>query len=115
METNVTEFITDLDGGIFEQKLSHAISQVAAGVIEHNKAGKISLTFDLKRIGDSHQVAVNHKLTFTQPTSKGKISEENTTKTPMHVGRGGVLSLFPEDQGQLFGKRPVNNTENTQA
>lgn len=33
MKTNVTEFISDLDGGVFEQKLSHALSQVAAGVI----------------------------------------------------------------------------------
>lgn len=112
MTTNVQEFIADLDGGVFEQKLSHALNKVAAGVIEHNKPGKVSIDLAFKRIGDSYQVAVDHKLVFSAPTNKGKVSEENTTKTPMHVGRGGMLSLFPENQAQMFDRKGQPNREN---
>lgn len=36
-----------------------------------------------------------------RPTHKGKVTEEDTTNTPMHVGRAGHLSLFPEAQQKL--------------
>lgn len=32
----------------------------------------------------------------------GKVSEEDTTTTPMHVGRGGKLSFYPENQMDLL-------------
>ena len=102
MTTDVQTFIADLDGGVLAEKLAHAISRVAAGVIDHDKAGKISLDFSLKRIGSSYQVSVEHTLTFQAPTSKGHVSEKNTTSTPMHVGKGGRITLFPENQHQLF-------------
>lgn len=103
--TNTSEFINDLDGGVFEQKLGHVLSEVAAGVIDHNVQGKVVITLDLKRIGKSYQVEIKHKLSYKKPTSKGDISENNTTITPMYVGDGGKLSLFPEGQEQLFTKR----------
>ncbi|OKV59276.1 hypothetical protein AWP61_23455 [Escherichia coli] len=31
-----------------------------------------------------------------------KISEEDTTETPMYVNRGGRLTILQEDQGQLL-------------
>lgn len=105
MSTDVSEMFDDLDGGVFAEKLSKALSDVAAGVIDHDKAGKVTITLDMKRIGSSYQVAVNHKLAYTRPTAKGKVSEENTTQTPMHVGKGGALTLFPEGQGQMFTKK----------
>ena len=37
--TDVGEFITDLDGGSFDRKLSIALSQVAAATIDHDKTG----------------------------------------------------------------------------
>lgn len=104
MQTDIHAFIEDLDGGVFEEKLSRVLSEVAAGVIDHHAKGSVQLTFDMTRIGSSYQVAVKHKLSYTKPTSKGKASEEATTETPMHVGEGGRLSLFPEKQGQMFGK-----------
>ncbi|EIA4087610.1 hypothetical protein MK735_005287, partial [Escherichia coli] len=33
---------------------------------------------------------------------RGKISEEDTTETPMYVNRGGRLTILQEDQGQLL-------------
>ena len=88
----------------FEQKISQALSDAAAGVVDHNKKGQVTITFDLKRIETSQQVSVAHKLTYARPTARGKMSEETTTSTPMYVGTNGKLSLFPENQGQLFGK-----------
>lgn len=98
MQTDPSQFVTDLDAGVFAEKLGTALSDVAAGVIDHGKPGRVSITFELKRIGDSYQVAIDHKLSYMKPTKRGKVMEENTTQTPMHVGRGGRLTLFPEDQ-----------------
>ncbi len=36
------------------------------------------------------------------PLNRGKISEEDTTETPMYVNRGGRLTILQEDQGQLL-------------
>lgn len=49
MTTDVSEFISDLDGGILEQKLSIILSEVAAAVVDLNKSGQVSLNFNMKR------------------------------------------------------------------
>jgi hypothetical protein len=106
-QQDVQGFIGDLDAGVFEQKLARAIKDVSSGVIKGEKAkkGKITITFDITRIGASAQVSVDHKLSYSAPTDKGKFSEEDTTQTIMYVHRGGVLDMFPEDQAQMFGKK----------
>lgn len=103
--TNATQFIEDLDAGVFAEKLSTVLSDVAAGVIDHAKPGKVQITLEFNRIGNSYQVAIAHKLTYTKPTARGKITEENSTETPMHVGSGGVVTFFPENQAQMFDKK----------
>lgn len=105
MTTNVGQFFTDLGAGVFDQKLSAVLSDVAGAVMDHNKAGKVTIELNMKRLGESHQVVVAHKLKFDRPTSRGKAMEEDTTETPMHVGAKGSLSFFPPDQGQLFTKK----------
>lgn len=100
--TDVTQFISDLDGTVFMQKLSIALSEVAAGVVDNDKPGKVQITFDMTRLGDSYQVMVNHKILTVIPTRRGKRGEDDTTKTPMHVGEGGRVSLLQEDQLQMF-------------
>lgn len=97
-DTDVPQFIADLDGGVFEQKLADVLSKVAAGVVDNKHTGSVTVKFALKRIGESHQVEVTHKLSYTKPTAKGDITENNTTSTPMHVGVGGRMTLFPETQ-----------------
>ena len=52
---------------------------------------------------DEDRVKISHKLKMVTPTKRGKKSEEDTTETPMWVGKGGKLTILPEDQGQLFG------------
>ena len=96
--TDVGEFITDLDGGMFDHKLSVALSRVAAAVIDHDKAGEVVIKLHFKRIPGTHQVHITHGLKFTQPTSHGKVSEEESLDTPMYVGKFGKLSLSPESQ-----------------
>lgn len=41
--TDITEFISDLDGGVFERALSVALSQAAAAVIDFGKKGKVDI------------------------------------------------------------------------
>ena len=112
MTTNVSEFFADLDAGVFEEKLSRVLSEVAAAAIDHNRQGELTIKLTLKRIGNSHQVSIKHKLTYKRPTPKGSVTEDNTTETPMHVGTHGRLSLFPEDQADMFGKHQKEDSVN---
>jgi len=102
MQTDVHKFIGDLSGGVLEQKLGAILSEVAGAVIDHNKVGKVNLEFSLKRIGNTYQLEVSHALKYTCPTANGDRSENNKTVTPMFVGTGGAISLFPEGQDSLF-------------
>lgn len=112
--TDVNALLDDLDAGIFREKIAQALSDVAHGVVEYSKAGKVVITLDLKQIADSRQVDMSHKLTYVAPTAKGKRSEENTTKTPLYVGRGGKLTLFPENQGKFaFNGESEPNAQDT--
>lgn len=101
-QQNIVEVIGDLDAGVFAQKMEAALHDVAMGVVSTGKTGKVTITFDLRQIASSNQVSVKHKLTFVRPTEKGRVSEENTTETPMHVGVRGKLSLYPESQPDLY-------------
>lgn len=105
MDTNVGQFIEDLDAGAFEQKIGKALSDVAAGVIEHGRGGKVAITFTVKQLGNSNQVMIDHLIGYLKPTKNGESSEKNLTKTPMHVNLDGELSLFPKNQHQLFNKK----------
>lgn len=101
-DTDVHQLLDDLDGGVFVQKLARAFSEAAGGVIDNDQKAKIKVEFDLSRIGNSYQINLGHKLTYSVPTLRGKITEENLTLTPVHVNTGGRISLFPENQGQMF-------------
>ena len=100
--TDVTTLFNDLDAGIFVERLSAAMRDTALGVVTTGKKGKVTITLDLERIGDSSQVTCKHQVKYAKPTTKGRVLEEATTSTPLHVGRGGVLSLFPESQTDMF-------------
>lgn len=110
MTTDVNEFMTDLDAGVFEKKLSAALSSVASGVIDHEAVGEVNIKLKLKPIG-SYQIEVTQTLEYTTPKKRGKLTETDQTKTPMHVGKGGRMSFFPENQNQLFTKTGEVNRE----
>lgn len=98
-----TEFDTllhDLNGGVFLQQLNAAITDVSSNVVAHGKAGSVSIDLSIKRIGDTMQVNVQHKITASVPKPRGKITEENTTETPLHCDAG-RLTLFPDVQSKM--------------
>lgn len=96
--TDVGEFITDLDGGMFDRMLSTALSTVAAATIDHDKSGEVVVKFAFKKIPGTHQVHCEHTLKYTSPTEDGKRGEEAKRSTPMHVGKFGALSIAPANQ-----------------
>lgn len=96
--TDVGEFITDLDGGMFDRKLSIALSQVASATVDHDKAGEVSIKLAFKKIPGTSQVHVTHTMKFSKPTMDGKAGEEESRTTALHVGKFGKLTLAPENQ-----------------
>jgi hypothetical protein len=100
--TNVADMLSELDAGVFEQKLARALSDVAMGAVTTGKKGKVIITFDMAQIANSSQVNLSHSLKYIKPTGNGRVTEENTTATPMHVGAAGKLTLFPDTQERLF-------------
>ncbi|SFK45709.1 hypothetical protein [Azotobacter beijerinckii] len=102
--TDVAEFINSLNAGVFAQQIGRALSDVAAGIIDNNKQGEVTLKFKMKRIGESNQVNVTHTLDFNEPTKRGKRREDVTLDTPMYVTANG-LELFQTDPtAQLFNR-----------
>ena len=100
--TDVAEFISDLDAGRFERKLSVALSQAAAAVTDHGKAGEVTIKFTLKKVQGTSQVTCTHQLKYSRPTASGNASEEDKLDTVLHVGKYGRLSLVPETQADMF-------------
>ncbi|MDG9928504.1 MULTISPECIES: hypothetical protein [unclassified Pseudomonas] len=100
--TDTGEFINSLNAGVFSQQVGRALSDVAAGVVEFGKKGKVVITLELSQIGESNQVKINHKLDFAQPTKRGSKREDTALDTPMYVTANG-LELFQSDPtAQLF-------------
>lgn len=88
---------------MFINKIAGALNTAALGVLNNGSKGKVVLTFDIDRMGNSieeKRVMIKHKLQYITPTPRGKVSEEDTTETPMFVNRGGKLTILQEDQWQ---------------
>jgi hypothetical protein len=103
--TDVSEFISDLDGGQFEHKLSVALSQVAAASYDNDKVGEVSIKFAFKKIPGTAQVHVEHTLKFVRPTMAGKASEEEKRTTALFVGQYGALTLAPANQMEFIDRK----------
>lgn len=106
-KTDVAEFIGECNAGILIEKLGIALSDAALAQVTHgigSKKAKVSLEFTFQQMGDNEQVIVNHKLTTSNPTKRGKKYEEDETQTPFHVGKGGKLTINApqeDDNGQF--------------
>lgn len=94
--TNIEQLTEELDGGAFMARVGRALSEAAAGCVNHRQKGEVTVTFKIKPIGDSRQVEIDHTVTFVEPTPRGKRTETHTTSTPMYVTSKGKLTLFPE-------------------
>lgn len=108
--TDVQQLISELDVGTFETALSVALSETAANVIDHNKAGEVVVKFKLERIQGTHQVRMEHNLKFSKPTASGKAGEEIKGATVVHVGKYGKLTMAPESQLSFLDKSGQTNT-----
>jgi len=100
--TDVGEFITDLDGGVFDRKLSIALSSVTAATVDNDKNGEVTVKLTFSRIPGTSQVRCEHTLKYVKPTMDGKAGEEEKRSTVLHVGKFGALSLA---QPSLMGKQ----------
>ena len=100
-----SDLLPDLHAGVFAQKINRALADVALGVVTNGKKGEVTIKLTMKQIGESNQIAVEHQIAYVQPTKRGQRSEKDTTETPLHVGPGGRLSIYPTpESGDLFGK-----------
>ena len=91
--TDIKQLMEDLDGGNLQHKLSVALSQVAAAVVDNGACGEVVLKFKVKPIPGSHQIGCEHTLDFKRPTMSGVAGERETRTTVLFVGPYGALSL----------------------
>ncbi|MCG7931932.1 MAG: hypothetical protein N0E44_18015 [Candidatus Thiodiazotropha lotti] len=116
--TDIPQFISDLDAGIIEEQFSRVISDAAAAVInisEHRPkvSAKVSLDLTFNRNGNgANQVLVAAKLNYKIPKMHGSVSEDRTKVIPMYVNEGGRVTLFPDNQNDMFPLAGKNNVEN---
>ena len=68
----------------------------------NGKKGKVQVTIDIARIGESNQVNISHTLAYVEPTAKGKRSEDTTSETPMYLNNDGSVTIFANHTKQLF-------------
>lgn len=107
---DLTKFLGEIGGGVFEDKVGTALSMAASGAINNKGTAKVTIEFSIERIGESAQVSIDHKLKYTIPTQRGKKSEEDTTNTPMYVGVGGKMTLRDESTIDIFDQARMTST-----
>ena len=100
--TDPADFLNSLNAGVFAQQVGAALSAVAAGCVTHGKQGQVTLTFKIKQIAQSHQVAVTHTLDYVEPTKRGKKREDTTLDTPLYVTPEGLQLFLTNPTDQIF-------------
>jgi len=105
--TNTTEFFDNLNAGVFSEQIGRALSDVAAGVVDHGKKGKVVISLELAPIGESNQVKITHKLDYTMPTKRGTKREDTALDTPMYVSQNGVELFQTSPTADMFRDTPV--------
>ena len=73
--TVVPDFLGELDAGVFINKIAAALNTTALGVLNNGTKGKVVLTFDIERMGNSveeKRVKIKHKLNYVTPTPRGR-------------------------------------------
>lgn len=112
--TDFLELLPNLHGGVLLEKINRALSEVALGVCYSEAVkpvGEVTLKLSLKPIGDSAQVHMTHTLAMSIPTERGKRTETDETESPLHVGRRGRLTAYPERQTDFFDRRSTQPKE----
>lgn len=107
--SEIADFLGELGAGNYEEKLTRSIKETALACMSNNKAGEITLKFKITPINQS-QAKITHAIEFKAPTLNGVKTEKNSTETHMYVGTCGKMSLFPENQTQMFTQSGKINT-----
>jgi len=105
--TNTTEFFDNLNAGVFSEQIGRALSDVAAGVVDHGKKGKVIISLELAPIGESNQVKITHKLDYTMPTKRGTKREDTALDTPMYVTQSGLELFQNAPTADMFRDAPI--------
>jgi hypothetical protein len=101
----IEEIMDQLDAGTLGKRLAKALEDTALGVVatgDRKKAGKVTLEFDIKQIGESNQVMIDHTISFKKPTHRGSVAEVHTTSTTLFVGTRGKLTILNNETREMF-------------
>jgi hypothetical protein len=101
---DATQLLNELEAGLLSAKLTQIMKETALGVAEHGKKGQVTLTFDFKRIGETMQLALSHKIGYKRPTKKGMAAGHDGDLTAVYCNGNGDLSIMPHNQTELFTK-----------
>jgi|LUMD01.1.fsa_nt_gb hypothetical protein len=66
-QTNVDDFVGELEAGIFKERLAIMLTEAALGAVMHNRKGKVNVSFDITRVNESGQVMICANLKNTKP------------------------------------------------
>jgi len=106
--TDTTEFFNSLNAGVFIEQIGRALSDVAAGVVDHGKKGKVIISLELAPIGESAQINITHKLDYVQPTKRGSKREDTALETPMYVTQNGIVPFQNTPNLDMFRDLPTH-------
>lgn len=96
--------LEEINAGVTRNRLEVALKEVAIGVANSGKKGKVTLTLDISPQKNAEgQVNIDATVVFKKPNVKGFTSEQRTDSTPMFVSKHG-LSSMPDQPGLNFDK-----------
>lgn len=110
-QTDIKDLLESQDGGTLKEKIESILSDVAAAVVDNGKPGTVVLEMNMTRIKNSSQINLATKLKYKRPRPRGHIAENYETDTPMFVNQGGKVTLFAEDQTDMFMGKQGQRTE----
>lgn len=118
-KTDFGVILSDLDGGVFNNKVGTMLSKAALAAVLPDIPGRkatVTIKMEISQVGNSSQVVMKHTLSTKIPTRNGDTSDTDKTETPLYVGYGGRISLTPPmndpmGQGQLTDGLFKNNKE----
>lgn len=102
--SEIGDFIGELGAGTFEEKVHAALREAGYSAMKTNASSEITIKLKITPASQS-QAKVEHTISTDMPTLNGKKKEINKTHTLMYVGEKGKLSIFPENQADMFSNR----------
>lgn len=99
--SEIGDFISELGAGTFEEKVHAALKEAGYSAMKNTAPSEIVIKLKITPASQS-QAKVEHTIETLMPTLNGKKKEINKTHTIMYVGEKGKLSIFPENQSDMF-------------